>query len=101
MIPYLKELSHGILSYFGHKEMSYKLKGNLKKVVSSSSSSWLVFANEDLRSLSTLTSTAGTLVANQTDAGETGPRAVTAGKSNVRCGSGSGSDLPPLSLVFE
>lgn len=46
------------------------------------SSSWLGFENEDLRSLSTLTLTAGTLVANQTDVGETGPRAVTAGKSN-------------------
>jgi len=35
--------------------------------------SWLGFANEYLRSLSTLTSTAGALVADQTDAGETGP----------------------------
>ena len=35
--------------------------------------SWLAFANEDLRSLSTLTSTAGALVADKTDAGETGP----------------------------
>ena len=64
-------------------------------------SSWLGFANEDLRSLSTLTSTAGALVADQTDASETGPSAVTAGKRNVWCGGGGGAGLPPLSLVFE
>ena len=38
---------------------------------------------------------------DQTDAGETGPRAVTAGKCNVWCGGGGGAGLPPLSLVFE
>ena len=36
-------------------------------------SSWLGFANEDLRRLSTLTSTAGALMTEQTDARGTGP----------------------------
>ena len=34
------------------------------------------------------------------DARETGPRTVSAGKSNVWCGGGGSADLPPLSLVF-
>ena len=35
-------------------------------------------------------------MADQTDAGETGPRAVSAGKlSNVWCGGGGGAGLPP------
>ena len=38
-------------------------------------------------------------MADQTDAGETGPRAVTAGKRNVWCGGGGGVGLPPLSVV--
>ena len=59
------------------------------------------FANEDLRSLSMLSSTAGKLVADLTDEGETGLRAVFAGKCNVWCGGGGGAGLPPLSLVFE
>ena len=62
---------------------------------------WIGFANGDLRSLSTFTSTAGALVADQTNAGETGRWAVTAGKRNVWCGGGGGTGLPPLSLVFE
>ena len=41
------------------------------------------------------------LVADQIDAGETGLRAVTAGKRNVWCGGGGSTGLPPLSLLFE
>ena len=51
--------------------------------------------------LSTLLLTEGTLVAEQTGAGETGPHAVSARKCDVWCGGGGGADLPPLSLVFE
>lgn len=50
---------------------------------------------------SMLSSTAGTLVADQTNAGETGSRAVSARKCNVWWGGGGGMGLPPLSLVFE
>ena len=38
-------------------------------------------------------------MADQTDARETGLRAVSAGKSNVWCGGVGGVGLPPLSLV--
>ena len=38
-------------------------------------------------------------MADQTDAGETLPRAVSAGKCDVWCGWGGGAGLPPLSLV--
>ena len=67
--------------------------GGVRKTLSSS---WLGFANEDLRRLSTLSSTAGTLVADQTDAGETGLRAVSTGKCGVWCGGGGGAGLPCL-----
>ena len=40
-------------------------------------------------------------MADQTDAGETGPRAVSTGKSNVWCGGGGGAGLLPRSLAFE
>ena len=40
-------------------------------------------------------------MADQTDAGEAGPRAVSAGKCNVWCSGGGGASLPPLSLVFK
>ena len=72
-----------------------------KGIVLSFIYSWLGFANEDLWSFSTLSSTAGTLVADHTDAGETGPRAVSAGKSSIWCGGGGVAGLPPLSLVFK
>ena len=55
---------------------------------------------KDLRSFFTL-STAGTFVADQADAGEAGPRAVSAGKCDVWCGGGGEEGLPPLSFVFE
>ena len=38
---------------------------------------------------------------DKTNVGETGPRAVSVGKSNAWCGGRGGTDLPPLSLVFE
>ena len=38
---------------------------------------------------------------DKTDVGETGPRAVSVGKSNAWCGGRGGTGLPPLSLVFE
>ena len=40
-------------------------------------------------------------MADQSDAGETGPRAVSAGKSNVWCSGGGGAGLPPPSLFIE
>ena len=40
-------------------------------------------------------------MAYQTEAGETGPRAVSAGKCNVWCGGGGGTGVPPVSLDFE
>ena len=40
-------------------------------------------------------------MADQTDAGEAGPQAVSAGKCNVWCSGGGGASLPPLSLVFK
>ena len=42
-------------------------------------------------------------MADETDAGETGPRVVSAVKCNVGCGGGGGggAGLHPLSLVFE
>ena len=49
-----------------------------------SSSSWLGFANEAQECCCTLSSAAGTLVADQTDAGKADLRAVSAGKGDVR-----------------
>ena len=49
--------------------------------------------------LSTLA--ACTLVADPSDAEKADPRAVSAGKGDVRSGGGGGAGLPPVSLIFE